>query len=305
MIRRIGNFFFSVLDRNSIPVLLFLVTQRCNANCSICNFKDNNIKQDNELSYEEIKNISSNINKVYKLILSGGEPFLRDDIADICNYLIQNNDVSQLDVTTNGYYTDDIAKNIRYLAEMNRKTVFNISVSIDGIGKRHDEIRGIDLFDKAVSTIQQLIMIRKDYSNLNTGVLITIQKDNADEIISILEYMNGMNVNFIDICVERNKEMNQCNSSVSSSYHIAQEYLNENANSRMKGMLSNVTSRMVNKARRNLIKNIISKEKRNFHCYAGKYFFMLNAIGNVYCCENYVSLPNWFEDFVEYALDGA
>lgn len=287
MIRQVGNFFFSVLDRNSIPVLLFLVTQRCNAKCDICYLKSDNITKDNELNYEEIKKMSSSIKKVYKIILSGGEPFLREDIADIGDYLIKNNHISQLDLTTNGYYSDNIAKNISKLAKMNRNTLMNISVSIDGIGKRHDEIRGIDLFDKAVSTIKSLIQIGKEYNNLNTGVLVTIQKQNKDEIISVLEYLNNMDINFVDICIERNKEMNQCNSSVSSSYHIAQDYLNENANSRMKGMLSNVTSRMVNKARRNLIKNIISKQKRNFHCYAGKYFFMIDAIGNVYCCDNY------------------
>jgi len=68
----------------SRPVHLILhVTNRCNLRCRTC-FVDFDNYQGKELTLKEIERISKYLGKLIWLDVGGGEPFLRDDLHDIC-----------------------------------------------------------------------------------------------------------------------------------------------------------------------------------------------------------------------------
>ena len=68
------------------PDLILFVTSRCNATCDFCLFHEqvhDRERKRAELTVEEIERIAAGYGGLTKLSLSGGEPFLRHDIARI------------------------------------------------------------------------------------------------------------------------------------------------------------------------------------------------------------------------------
>ena len=82
------NFLFNLYNAfisHKQPVsLIQFVTERCNARCPHC-FVDLKT-QENELSLEQIEKISKTTGSALRNIaLTGGEPFIRDDLFEIAN----------------------------------------------------------------------------------------------------------------------------------------------------------------------------------------------------------------------------
>ena len=87
--------------------LIYFVTEACNANCPHCfvEFKS----RENELSLSEIEKISESCgNSLRNIALTGGEPFLRDDLFDIAKIWWKNSTIQSVSVTTNGSMPDRV-----------------------------------------------------------------------------------------------------------------------------------------------------------------------------------------------------
>src|SRR5512147_2551268 len=89
----------------SPPFLVLFINSICNMKCEHCFYWTSLNKRD-DLSRDEIFALSDSLGAVENLNLSGGEPFLRKEFADICRKFIRTNGVKQIYVPTNGYYTD-------------------------------------------------------------------------------------------------------------------------------------------------------------------------------------------------------
>jgi len=189
------------------PVLVnFLVTRRCNSRCLMCSiWKTGNRKE--EMSLSEIDRIfSSRLFKALDYIsLAGGEPFLRDDIADIASTVYSRCDkLNGMSIFTNGFLTGLIEKRLIEVLngiDTDRLKEFLVSVSIDGIGQVHDEIRGVEGgFEKAAKTLKVLKKMSMEYSftlQMNT----VIQKSNIDMLDDIWMFAadNGVRVHFVPV----------------------------------------------------------------------------------------------------------
>ena len=127
-------------------LLQFHITGRCNLNCKHCYRTEGNIEP---LSFNDIKNVIEQYktllekyNKFHKIKhkghinITGGEPFIRNDIKDIIKYLGDNHEYFSFGILSNGSFIDDTL--IKLLKEA--KVSF-IQLSIDGDEKTHDFIR--------------------------------------------------------------------------------------------------------------------------------------------------------------------
>lgn len=128
------------------------VTYRCPCNCSHCmtGIKQNKDTKE-ELCTSEIFNLLEEFRNlgILRVLLFGGEPFIREDILDIISYADNYNFVVAID--SNGYYiTSDIVK---YLQPIKR---LEIAISLDSnIAPEHDRMRKCPgLFSKAVQAIR-------------------------------------------------------------------------------------------------------------------------------------------------------
>lgn len=82
-----------------------LVTDRCNMNCKFCSINASAGEiNGNEFSYKMLQNQIETIKKINpkKVVISGGEPFVREDIFDIIRLLSQTMGREKLMIETNG-----------------------------------------------------------------------------------------------------------------------------------------------------------------------------------------------------------
>lgn len=143
---------------SDIRVVNFPVTDNCNSRCTMCNIWKNNVS--NEISPDEISRIfsSSPFSKVKHLGISGGEPTLRKDLVRCVEAIVNAlPELETLSITSHGYSYSRWRRFLPLIKQMlyERNIAFSLNISIDGFGKRHDLIRGIDgAFERAQKTIQ-------------------------------------------------------------------------------------------------------------------------------------------------------
>ena len=118
------------------PVVIWNLIRRCNLTCRHCYSISADTHFPGELSTEEVFTVMDDL-KAYGvpvLILSGGEPLLRDDIFEIGKRAKSMG--FYVGLSSNGTLIDE--DNIKKIAEVG----FNyVGVSIDGLRENNDEFR--------------------------------------------------------------------------------------------------------------------------------------------------------------------
>ncbi|MEX0768760.1 MAG: radical SAM/SPASM domain-containing protein, partial [Microthrixaceae bacterium] len=181
----------AIRQRSSLPqTLIFFVTARCNARCDFCLYKDsveNPTRRSEELSVEEVNKIARAYGPLHYLALSGGEPFVRKDVGDICQAFIDHCGTSVIGIPSNFAYGDVMLETIEPLVARNPNVVIELQMSIDHLGAQHDQSRGIEgLFESAVATFQKLEAVRDRFSNLSLKVNLVWLERNRDDVDSIV-----------------------------------------------------------------------------------------------------------------------
>ncbi len=152
------------------PMFLTLfVTARCPLSCGHCFYRDEAMaaRADEELTLDEIQLLASRLPSIPKLIVTGGEPFLRDDLAEITLAMAGGRArCRQITVPTAGVYPDRVAEYARRVLEAVPDLALEIQLSIDGVGEQHDAIRGPGVFDKLMATYEALKPIAEQHPGL-------------------------------------------------------------------------------------------------------------------------------------------
>ena len=120
--------------------LTHFVTKKCNARCPHCFIDfDNNYE---ELNLENIEKIaSSSGNCLANVALTGGEPFIRNDLFEIANIWYKNSTTKSIFIPTNGSMPDRLEK---FLIQANKNNLpVSFCFSYDFIGEQHSEYRKI------------------------------------------------------------------------------------------------------------------------------------------------------------------
>ena len=164
---------------NRSPISAVLkVTQRCNLKCKHCPWPQGN----KDIPFRKWKNLIKDARSrgCILCIIEGGEPLLRKDLNKLITYA--KNEGMLVSVITNGtcnlsYYNPDM-----------------FWISIDGVGKTHEKIRGRGTFKRLIKNIEQ----NKDKKKI---ALVTLSKINIHDIENICKFfsplVNGIWFNFI------------------------------------------------------------------------------------------------------------
>ena len=154
------------------PIFLTVfVTARCGLNCGHCFYREElkNGNVDEEFTLDEWDRFTSQSPSFPKLIITGGEPFLRPDLKDIARLFYQNRSAArQITIPTSGYHTDRIVDLVESLITTRPDLILEIQLSIDGVGAQHDQIRGKGAFDRLMRTYRAL----KPIQDVNNGLRI-------------------------------------------------------------------------------------------------------------------------------------
>jgi len=165
----------------------FEITHNCTANCRHC---DKGAKvDDHPLTAEEYGRICKDLNPTLVQI-AGGEPLLRDDLADIVRALHRPNHPPVIAVVTNG----SLLTKDRYL-ELREAGVHQFSISIDFPDARHDSFRRVPgLFEHLERTIPELLAMGHGDVVLNS----CIHRENYPYLLDITRMARrwGAKLNF-------------------------------------------------------------------------------------------------------------
>jgi AdoMet-dependent heme synthase len=169
-------------------VLSWNITRKCNLKCSHCYINASKEELRDELTTQEGKQLMDQISEVSRplLILSGGEPLLRNDVYELAQYGTSKG--FKMGLGSNGSLLDDAAA--RKLAAAGVKTV---SISLDSsISEKHDEFRGIaGSWEKATAAIKAL---KKNQILVQVNTTVTQQNLNdIDNIMSLTERLGVEN----------------------------------------------------------------------------------------------------------------
>ena len=140
-------------DRVVEPRLLtYIVTFRCNARCVMC---DSWRKDDEgELTLPEIEAIYRQLPRMHAVRLTGGEPFVRKDFSEIAALTQRLLEPGLLHITSNGFLTDRI---VAFCEQRDRAVPLQLLISIDGVGEKHDRVRGKrGAFEQSMATVRAI-----------------------------------------------------------------------------------------------------------------------------------------------------
>ncbi len=137
---------------------------------------------EDDMSFLELETFSNNLGHVEEVGLGGGEPFLRKDLADICELLVRNNGVRSLGLVTNSFATDTISTEVKRILEKCPGAALNIMLSLDGFAPTHDAIRKPGAFDRTMEMARRLMSMKKEYPRLSFNFNATIHSANWREL---------------------------------------------------------------------------------------------------------------------------
>jgi radical SAM protein with 4Fe4S-binding SPASM domain len=176
---------------------IIAVTFKCNARCVMCDIWQKPAGQ--ELKPQDYSRLPKSIKYIN---ITGGEPFLRDDLPDIVRVMYESCLAPKMDISTNGLLPARIEQQVKEIFKIGAKV--GVRVSVDGIGKRHDEVRGIEgAFDKAIASVH----ILKEIGLKDIGIAYTATNYNIDQLQPVADLAKKLKVQFTCNGIAQNSEI--------------------------------------------------------------------------------------------------
>lgn len=163
------------------PVVIWNLIRRCNLTCKHCYSISADKDFAGELNTAEVYGVMDDLRSfgVPVLILSGGEPLLRDDIYDIARRAKEKG--FYVGLSTNGTLIDE--SNIERIAAIGFDYV---GISLDGIRETHDTFRRkVGAFDASLHGVK----LCRD-AGIKIGVRFTLTQDNAHDLPALLQLVD-------------------------------------------------------------------------------------------------------------------
>lgn len=177
-------------ERGLLRYLIFFVTSRCNARCQTCFYWREMENAAPDLSLEEIDRIAGSLGRLPTLLLSGGEPTLRDDLPEIVEIFRRRTGVGYVGLPVNGLLPQKTRNLVEAVMSRCQTLRLDVNVSLDDLGERHDAIRGVaGNFERALETIRLVGELRRRFDNLRVNVETVLFDRNWRHIPELLDFV--------------------------------------------------------------------------------------------------------------------
>ena len=242
-----------------------IVTYRCNARCSMCNRYKAPSKPDEEISIDTIKKLPP----MYFTNITGGEPFIRNDLKDIVRELYTKSD--RIVISTNGFFTDRIIDLCKEFPNV------GIRISIEGLEKTNNEIRGLpDGFNRGYDTLKKLVEMKHP----DVGFGMTVQDKNAKDLVPLYEISNELGMEFATASLHNSFYFVEAKNIINDRLMVAQQFedlVNKllNSNSPKKWFRAYFNHGLI---------NYIFSQKRLLPCNMAFDTFFIDPYGDVMPC---------------------
>jgi MoaA/NifB/PqqE/SkfB family radical SAM enzyme len=181
----------------------YSVTAACQSGCKTCRigerWKADPSVADDDLTLEEIERVFRSLGPVYFFNVSGGEPFLRQDLPEIVRLACQHLRPRVVHIPTNGILHGRIPAKTREILELmtawDPSVPLTVKPSIDGVGAKHDEVRGAPgNFERLLKTIEGLRPLQQEFPQFHLELGTVISNFNIEHLDEIAELVHGLGV---------------------------------------------------------------------------------------------------------------
>lgn len=174
-----------VAARARKPITVWNITRTCNLRCVHCYSDSMAMQYPGELTWEQMEKVVEDLAayQVPSLLLSGGEPMIHPRFFDLVDLATEKG--LKLTISTNGtLITPEKA------ALLKAANVAYVGISLDGIGKIHDEFRRKEgAFDAAVRGFKNCHEVDQ-----KTGLRLTLTRHNVQNINQILDFIEEQEI---------------------------------------------------------------------------------------------------------------
>lgn len=178
---------FRRADNPYIHHIQWSITGRCNLKCRHC-YMESPDNRYGELPLRDILRIIDQLAaaNVHRVALTGGEPFVREDLPEIMEALAQQQ-IAVAQIYSNGVLiSDNVLQGIKKYGFLP-----NVQISLDGRGT-HDAMRGVDGSEQA--TIKVIRLLRKH--GFPVTISTSIDRTNIESLSATYELLKELNIQY-------------------------------------------------------------------------------------------------------------
>ena len=264
--------------------LTFSLTSRCNSRCKTCNIGQSPRKELSAVEWEKVFRCFGK--NIFWATLSGGEPFLREDMGEIARSLYDISHPPFINIPTNGLLGDRIVSAVESIAGHCRKSAVVINLSLDGVGAEHDRIRGVEgNYDRTVRTFSSLKKLK--LPNLSVGIHSVVSVHNIRNFPQIYEQLSALHPDsYVTEIAEERREL----LTIGSSITPAVEEYSKIVDFLVKRLAADhfskagVLTRALRAEYYRLAREILTRKKQVIPCFAGYASAHIASDGDVWLC---------------------
>lgn len=257
--------------------IILEVTRSCNLECTHC--IESGSSKITELSTKEMFDLLEELHmlKVYRIVLTGGEPLVRNDLIEIVKKCTEKK-IRTIIFTNGTLISEDFLSQVKDLNVL-------IRFSIDGAdADTHDKIRGKGNFEKTITAMKLCRQF-----GLDIGTATTVTSLNFDQYFKILELSKGLGSKEIEL----SEVLPKGNASLNKDLLLNQDQLEQLRVYNL--MVSNKEEsfrRGMGFDRMNQFP-IKLNHQRKYSCNAGISTCFISADGSVYPCTLFKEYPEF------------
>jgi radical SAM protein with 4Fe4S-binding SPASM domain len=248
------------------------VTYNCNARCVMCNiWREKSLE--GQLQAEDYERLPASLRYIN---ITGGEPFLREDLPEIIRVVKKSCPQSQVIISTNGFLPERIYDLMKRVYKLDPQ--IGIGFSVDGIGDMHDRIRGVKgAYQRVMQSLERIQEI--GVKNIRLG--FTASRENVGHFGQVYRLANSKGVQF------------SCAVAQDSSHYFKTENNVTVDKDRLRQELEYImTCELKSFSPKRWLRAFFAQGLYGFacgngrllHCQAGSEFFFMNPYGDVYPC---------------------
>ena len=233
--------------------------------CKMCNIWKFPTKKDEEIKAADLKSLP----KLRFINLTGGEPFVREDLDEIVEECYRHTD--RIVISTSGWLED------RVIALAKKFPKIGIRISIEGLSQKNDELRGRPGgFDKGLRTLLTL----KSMGVKDIGFGCTVSNNNSKDMLALYQLSRSLGMEFATASFHNSYYFHKNDNVVTNKDEVCRDF-----EQLIEWQLQENHPKSWFRAFLNMgLINYIEGNRRMLPCEAGSTNFFIDPWGEVYPC---------------------